>query len=252
MFDQILLWMVLVLPVAFGFVLIVVPAQRENEQQHMRWRRILGILFFLYSVLVWIQQSRERESSAKDRQGIIEQTAAETSARVFKAEQETRNGIYDRLDSFAARAKSREQKEAAKEIKRDIQTHDLRQRAAAFTAKLRSLEKNHLDKLEAISGKVCTASPTDNHASDSIRACLHAKDADAIEEKRVYEAEFKKHYLSIAQSLRGELLSNLPQQPPVPNIIEDVLVNGNLDRMAPANLLSRVADYLNGLAAKLP
>jgi len=109
-----------------------------------------------------------------------------------------------------------------------------------------------LDKLDAISGKVCTAPPSDNHAYETIRACLHAKDADAIEEKRVYEAEFKKHYLAIAQNLRGELLSNLPQQPPVPNNIEDVLVNGNLDRMAPANLLSQIADYLNGLAAKLP
>lgn len=84
MLDQLLLWLVLVIPVFLGLVVILVPAKHEDEKGHMRWRYALGVLLILYGGLAWIQQSRAAKSSTVDREKAIKDTAAETSATVSK------------------------------------------------------------------------------------------------------------------------------------------------------------------------
>jgi hypothetical protein len=89
LFDQILSWMLIVLPVAFGFILILVPGKAEDEQKHMRWRYILGGCLIAFGVLTWVQQSRAIKVAAKDRENAITETsgkvASATSASVTKA-----------------------------------------------------------------------------------------------------------------------------------------------------------------------
>jgi hypothetical protein len=86
--DQILSWLVLVVPVALGLVLILVPAKHEDEKRHMRWRYILGVSLIIYGGLTWVQQSRATKNSAKERESAIRETservASETSAKVTK------------------------------------------------------------------------------------------------------------------------------------------------------------------------
>jgi CxxC motif-containing protein len=90
--DQILSWMLIILQVAFGFILILVPAKQEDLKRHMRWRYALGGLLIAFGVFTWIQQSRALKASIADREKAITETservsikvAADTSASVTK------------------------------------------------------------------------------------------------------------------------------------------------------------------------
>lgn len=95
--DQILSWPVLVVPVALGLIVILVPAKHEDEKGHMRWRFVLGISLILYGGLSWWQQSRATKASVKDRESAIQETAqtvaAATSASVTKTVTQLYSGM---------------------------------------------------------------------------------------------------------------------------------------------------------------
>jgi len=82
--NELLSWLVLVVPVLLGVVVIAVPAKHEDERSHMRWRYILGLALIVYGGLAWVQQSRATNESLEDREKAIRDTAAQTSAEVSK------------------------------------------------------------------------------------------------------------------------------------------------------------------------
>jgi hypothetical protein len=82
-FDSILADVLVILPVASGFVVMLVSKSR------MRWRYALGVVLILFGVLIGIQQSEATKASAREREAAIKETservAAETSATVMNA-----------------------------------------------------------------------------------------------------------------------------------------------------------------------
>jgi hypothetical protein len=89
MLDSILSWFVLWIPVALGLVLILVPAKKDDEAAHRKWRYILGGCLIVYGAIVGWQQSRASHAAARDKQEIISQTservAKETTQNVTAA-----------------------------------------------------------------------------------------------------------------------------------------------------------------------
>ena len=50
--DQLVTWLVLVVPVLLGVIVIAVPARHDDEQKHMRWRYALGPPDYLWRASV--------------------------------------------------------------------------------------------------------------------------------------------------------------------------------------------------------
>lgn len=103
MLDQVLSWLTLVVPVALGLVVILVPAKREDERSHMRWRYILGASLILYGGLSWWQQSRTIRASTKDRADAIRKTSTEVAAETSK---EVTKAVTDQYSQMVADQKS--------------------------------------------------------------------------------------------------------------------------------------------------
>jgi len=82
MIDSILAWFVVIAPTLFALGIEVIS---EEIRKSGRWR--VGVLCFglLLSGLTWWQQSRERKTSAREREEAIQETAMETSKRVTSA-----------------------------------------------------------------------------------------------------------------------------------------------------------------------
>jgi uncharacterized oligopeptide transporter (OPT) family protein len=81
-FDKILEWLVVVVPVALGLILILVPTKREDPKRHMLWRFVLGACLIVYGGLTSWQQSRAKWTANKERESAIEETSANVSANV--------------------------------------------------------------------------------------------------------------------------------------------------------------------------
>ena len=75
-FDKILELLVVVVPVALGLILILVPTKREDPKRHMLWRFVLGACLIVYGGLTWWQQSRAKRIANKERESAIEETSA--------------------------------------------------------------------------------------------------------------------------------------------------------------------------------
>jgi hypothetical protein len=84
MFDSVLSWLVLVVPVVLGLIVILVPAKREDAKRHMRWRYILGASLILYGCITAWQQHRAIKASTKERDDAIKQTSAQVTRDVTK------------------------------------------------------------------------------------------------------------------------------------------------------------------------
>jgi hypothetical protein len=84
-FDLILSWLVIVIPVVLGLVVIAVPAKREDEKSHMRWRYILGTSLMGFAFIAWVQQQRVIANSVKDRESAIADTSKKVSAAVSES-----------------------------------------------------------------------------------------------------------------------------------------------------------------------
>jgi hypothetical protein len=97
MFDQILSWALVILPAAFGFIVIAVPAKSENKEQHMRWRYILGGLLIAFGVLTWIQQSRAVRQAAQDRESAIQETSTSVAAATSASVTKTVTDLYSKM-----------------------------------------------------------------------------------------------------------------------------------------------------------
>ena len=85
MLDQILSWLVLVVPVLLGLLLILVPAKHEDERRHMLWRYILGVALIVYGGIAWWQQARFARQSLTDRDAAIDRTSKSVSASVSES-----------------------------------------------------------------------------------------------------------------------------------------------------------------------
>jgi len=83
-FDKILGLLVVVVPVALGLIVILVPAKREDPKRHILWRFALGACLIAYGGLTWWQQSRATRIANRERESAIEETSASVSANVTK------------------------------------------------------------------------------------------------------------------------------------------------------------------------
>ena len=83
-FDKILELLVVVVLVALGFIVILVPAKREDPKRHILWRFALGACLIAYGGLTWWQQSRATRIANRERESAIEETSASVSANVTK------------------------------------------------------------------------------------------------------------------------------------------------------------------------
>ena len=92
--DLVLSWMVIVVPVVFGVILIFVPARKEDEKTHMRWRYILGVALIIFGALSWWQQSRATAASSKDREDAIAKTSEKVAAETSKQVTQTVSELY--------------------------------------------------------------------------------------------------------------------------------------------------------------
>ena len=99
MLDQILSWLVLVVPVALGLVLILVPEKHEDEKRNKRWRLILGVCLILYGGLSWLQQSRALRASAKDRETAIQEASQKVAATTSASVTRTVTDLYSNMIS---------------------------------------------------------------------------------------------------------------------------------------------------------
>jgi len=72
MLDQVLSWLVLVVPVGLGLVVILVPSRGEDQRGYRKWLRVLGVFLILYGGLSWWQQSRVAKAAISDRQDAIQ------------------------------------------------------------------------------------------------------------------------------------------------------------------------------------
>jgi hypothetical protein len=89
-FDSILAGLLVILPVASGFVVMLVSSKQQiHTKWRMRWRYALGVVLILFGVLIGVQQSEATKASAREREEAIKETsarvAAETSATVMNA-----------------------------------------------------------------------------------------------------------------------------------------------------------------------
>jgi hypothetical protein len=98
MLDQLLSWLVLVIPVALGAVVIMVPAKHDDAKSHMRWRWFLGVSLILYGLLVWWQQSRAALVATTDRDKVVADTSAKVSTAVTNAVTEQYKGMIAEQD----------------------------------------------------------------------------------------------------------------------------------------------------------
>ncbi len=120
MLDQALSWAVVFLPLAVSIVFIFIPARREDESQHMKWRISLVIFGILFGGLSWWQQSRANKAANVDRQEARQGQIDLQSIQTDNANQ--LKNILARLDEIPKQSDSPiEQKQAAMELKRAIQ-----------------------------------------------------------------------------------------------------------------------------------
>lgn len=113
MLDQVLSWLVVVVPVLLGLVVMLVPAKQEDKRRHMRWRYILGACLIVYGGLSWWQQSRaavasdkevqSRRQEVEDLKAVMQANEVKNAADMsyLKAKLEDADKMNDRLSKFA-------------------------------------------------------------------------------------------------------------------------------------------------------
>ena len=104
-FDKILELLVVVVLVALGFIVILVPAKREDPKRHILWRFALGACLIAYGGLTWWQQSRAKRIANKERESAIEETSANVSANVTKVISDQKQEIADLKKQLSAQGK---------------------------------------------------------------------------------------------------------------------------------------------------
>jgi hypothetical protein len=82
MLDQILGWLVILLPVVLSTVFILIPDKAEDWKVHMRWRWGLALFCLLFSVTAWWQQHRATHQSIADRNSAMNDAADKAAKKV--------------------------------------------------------------------------------------------------------------------------------------------------------------------------
>jgi hypothetical protein len=99
MVDQILSWLISVIPVALGLVVMLVPAKSEDQKRHMMWRYILGLSLIAYGGLSWWQQFRLAKASVADREKAIKDTSQQVAAATSASVTQTVTNLYSQMIS---------------------------------------------------------------------------------------------------------------------------------------------------------
>lgn len=102
--DQALVFAVLVLPILFGLSIEVVPKRvRENP-----YYRLAVVLFgIMLTALIWFQMSRANTLAKRERESVIQETAAATASRVTGVLNEqygsVMSGLYHEIGQLEAK-----------------------------------------------------------------------------------------------------------------------------------------------------